>query len=177
MSKLFVLTLNTAEGDSPTALAHGVLIGLSRILTSEHSDQFGRLIDTEGPVFPLFTLQYIQDSDIIRIRDGVARIARFRSLPRNQLRPASQLSLLPGPGQKAYLDEKISGCIANVLHMGAEDVDSKAALSDLGIDSVMTASLRREMQKTLKVKVPPTLTWSYPTVGHLVGWFAEKVGN
>ena len=82
-----------------------------------------------------------------------------------------------GPGLKAYLDEKIRGCIANVLHMGAEDVDSKAALSDLGIDSVMTASLRQEMQKTLKVKVPPILTWSYPTVGHLVGWFAEKVGN
>ena len=464
VSKLFVLTLNTAEGDSPTALAHGALIGLSRVLASEHSDQFGGLIDTEAPVFPLSTLRYIQDSDIIRIRDGVARIARFRSLPRNQLRPASQISLLPrangtylitgglgvlglsvseflvekgarrlilisgrslpprktwgsiegelaetisrvqalenrgatmyvlsldmsahdsayqlssaldrlslppilgvvhaagvlddqlaiettkdaisrvlapkiqgalalhevfppksldffmlfsscgqhigitgqssyasgnsfldtlathrhcqgdtaiaiqwtswrgmgmsvntgfvnaeleikgitdvthedafrawqhlakydtdhgvvlrslafdegeplptpilsdiavrkvsqassvdsgetngdsgatpiptsGPELKTYIDERIRGCIANVLHMGAEDVDSRAALSDLGIDSVMTASLRREMQKTLKVKVPPTLTWSYPTVGHLVGWFAEKVGN
>lgn len=82
-----------------------------------------------------------------------------------------------GPKLKTYLDEKNRGCIANVLHMGAEDVDSRAALSDLGIDSVMTASLRREMQKTLKVKVLPTLMWSYPTVGHLVGWFAEKVRN
>lgn len=82
-----------------------------------------------------------------------------------------------GPKLKAYIDEKIRECIANVLHMGAEDVDSRAALSDLGIDSVMTASLRREMQKTLKVKLPPTLMWSYPTVGHLVGWFAKKVRN
>lgn len=70
-SKLFVLTLNPTEGDSPTALAHGALIGLSRVLASEHSDQFGGLIDTEAPVFPLSTLRYIQNSDIIRIRDGV----------------------------------------------------------------------------------------------------------
>src|SRR5699024_2831682 len=38
-----------------------------------------------------------------------------------------------GPELRIYLNEKIRGSIANVLHMGAEDVDSKAALSDLGI--------------------------------------------
>lgn len=82
-----------------------------------------------------------------------------------------------GPELKVYLDEKIRGCVAKVLHMAPEDVDSKAALSDLGVDSVMTVSLRRQLQQTLKVKVPPTLTWSHPTVSHLVGWFAEKVGK
>ncbi|EAW11667.1 type I polyketide synthase [Aspergillus clavatus NRRL 1] len=82
-----------------------------------------------------------------------------------------------GPELKVYLDEKIRGCVAKVLQMGAEDVDSKAALADLGVDSVMTVSLRRQLQQTLKVKVPSTLTWSHPTVSHLVGWFAEKVGK
>lgn len=80
-----------------------------------------------------------------------------------------------GPELKTYLDGKIRGCVAQVLQMDAEEVDSKAALSDLGVDSVMTVTLRRQLQQTLKVKVPPTLTWSHPTVSHLVGWFAEKV--
>ncbi|THC91851.1 hypothetical protein EYZ11_008699 [Aspergillus tanneri] len=80
-----------------------------------------------------------------------------------------------GPELKAYLDEKIRGCVAKVLQMAADDVDSKAALSDLGVDSVMTVNLRRQLQQTLKVKVPSTLSWSHPTVGHLVGWFAEKI--
>ncbi|KAJ5104358.1 hypothetical protein NUU61_001705 [Penicillium alfredii] len=467
-SKLFVLTPKATEGDSATALAHGALVGLSRVMASEHSDQFGGLIDTEDTIFPLSTLRYIQGSDIIRIRDGVARTARFRSLPRDKLRPASQTSpLLPradgtylitgglgvlglsvanflvekgarrfilisrralpprktwgtvegelaqaisqiqtlesrgatvyvlsldisardaayrlsstldclslppvlgvvhaagvldnqlvmrttkdafarvlapkvqgalalhevfppksvdffvlfsscgqlvgftgqssygsgnafldtlathrhrqgdnavafqwtswrgmgmgastdfinaeleskgitdlthqeafdawqhlakynmdhgvvlrslafgdgeplptpilndiavrrvgnrssadsgagsfgetsdangvipnsAPELKAYLEEKIRRCIANVLQMGAEDVDSKAALSDLGVDSVMTASLRRQLQATLRTNVPPTLTWSHPTLSHLIDWFAEKVGN
>ena len=81
-----------------------------------------------------------------------------------------------GPELKAYLDTKIRECVASVLQLSSiEDVDSKAALSDLGVDSVMTVSLRRKLQQTLKVKVPPTLTWSHPTVGHLAGWFAEKI--
>jgi 6-methylsalicylic acid synthase len=48
-------------------------------------------------------------------------------------------------------------------------------LADLGVDSVMTVTLRKQLQQSLKVKVPPTLTWNYPTVGHLAAWFAEKL--
>lgn len=65
MSKLFVLALNTTEGDSPTALAHGALLGISQILAGEHYDQFGGLIDPEDCIFPLSTLRYIQGSNII----------------------------------------------------------------------------------------------------------------
>ena len=82
-----------------------------------------------------------------------------------------------GPELKAYLDSKIREAVAKVLHSTAEDVDSRAALSDLGVDSVMTVALRRQLQQSLNIKVPPTLTWSHPTVGHLVGWFAEKMGG
>ncbi|KAH6644195.1 6-methylsalicylic acid synthase [Boeremia exigua] len=82
-----------------------------------------------------------------------------------------------GPELNAYLDEKIRTCIGTVLGLPTEEVDSRAALSDLGVDSVMTVSLRRQLQQTLKVKVPPTLTWSHPTASHLVSWFAEKLGD
>ncbi|KAF2205968.1 6-methylsalicylic acid synthase [Delitschia confertaspora ATCC 74209] len=98
----------------------------------------------------------------------------------NASAPAANADILPTslPERKAYLDEKIRGCVAKVLHIGSSDeVDSKAPLSDLGVDSVMTVTLRAQLQKALGVKVPPTLTWSCPTVGHLVGWFLEKIGN
>ncbi|KAF2795101.1 6-methylsalicylic acid synthase [Melanomma pulvis-pyrius CBS 109.77] len=82
------------------------------------------------------------------------------------------------PERKAYFDERIRECVAKVLHLGnSDEVDSKAPLADLGVDSVMTVSLRSQLQKNLGVKVPPTLTWSCPTVSHLVGWFVEKTGN
>jgi 6-methylsalicylic acid synthase len=82
-----------------------------------------------------------------------------------------------GPALKTYLDEKIRECVSKVLQMPASDVDSKAALADLGVDSVMTVTLRRQLQLSLKTAIPPTLTWSHPTVSHLVAWFVEKIGK
>ncbi len=84
---------------------------------------------------------------------------------------------MSGPELKVYLDTKIRECVVTVLQLsGIDDVDSRAALADLGVDSVMTVTLRKRLQSSLKVKVPPTLTWSHPTVGHLVGWYVEKLG-
>nr|AFP89390.1 polyketide synthase [Cladosporium phlei] len=80
------------------------------------------------------------------------------------------------PELDEYLLEKIRSCVAKVLMLdGADEVEPNAALSDLGLDSVMTVALRRRLQAALGVKVPPTLTWSHPTCGHLVGWFKEKL--
>ena len=83
----------------------------------------------------------------------------------------------PGPELKHWLDAKIRECVVSVLQLsGIDEVDSRAALADLGVDSVMTVTLRKRLQSSLKVKVPPTLTWNHPTVGHLVGWYMEKLG-
>ncbi|TVY19808.1 6-methylsalicylic acid synthase [Lachnellula arida] len=77
---------------------------------------------------------------------------------------------------KAWLEQEIRDVIAGVLMLGsADEVDPRAAIADLGVDSVMTVKVHRQLQSALKVKVPPTLTWSHPTVGHLTSWFAEKV--
>ena len=83
-----------------------------------------------------------------------------------------------GPELKQALDTKIRECVMSVLQLSSiDDVDPRVALSDLGVDSVMTVTLRKQLQAKLKVKVPPTLTWSHPTVGHLVGWYVEKLSS
>lgn len=83
-----------------------------------------------------------------------------------------------GPELRTWLDARIRDIIANVLMLGGSDeVDGRAAIADLDVDSVMTVTLRRKLQSALKVKVPPTLTWSYPTSNHLVSWFAEKLST
>ena len=81
-----------------------------------------------------------------------------------------------GVGLKEYLGRKIRECVMKVLQLPSiDDVEPRAALSDLGMDSVMTVGLRKLLQQALKVKVPPTLTWSHPTVAHLQAWFVEKL--
>ncbi|KAJ5914242.1 polyketide synthase [Penicillium tannophilum] len=78
--------------------------------------------------------------------------------------------------RRAYLEQGIRDSVSNVLHLpGAEDVDPKAVMSDLGLDSVLTVSLRGVLQKTFGVSVPATLTWTCPTVSDLVDWFEDKI--
>ncbi|OQD83289.1 hypothetical protein PENANT_c017G00205 [Penicillium antarcticum] len=80
-----------------------------------------------------------------------------------------------GPELRTYLDEHIRSCVASVLQLSPSDADSRAAMSDLGLDSVMSVAFRRQLQQTLKIPVPPTLAWNHPTVKHLVEWFVKKL--
>ncbi|KAK8005623.1 hypothetical protein PG990_011660 [Apiospora arundinis] len=90
--------------------------------------------------------------------------------------PAADSIPAGGPELKDWLDKKVREVISNVLMLGgADEVDGRAAIADLGVDSVLTVTLRQKLQSSLKVKVPPTLTWSHPTSNHLVAWFSEKM--
>jgi 6-methylsalicylic acid synthase len=75
-----------------------------------------------------------------------------------------------GPELKMWLSTRIKECIGAVLMLDIEEIDTRVAIVDLGVDSVMTIALRQKFQNALGVKVPPTLTWNCPTVGHLVEW-------
>ncbi|KAF2098083.1 polyketide syntase 2 [Rhizodiscina lignyota] len=92
---------------------------------------------------------------------------------------ANTSNVMPPPGQDrfAYLEKKITECVATVLQMNTADVDAKVALPELGMDSVMTVTLRRQLQQVLKVKIPPTLIWGHPTVSHLTKWFVEQLSG
>ncbi len=81
-----------------------------------------------------------------------------------------------GPALLEYLDVAIRTCVAQTLQLTSpDDVDARAALSDLGVDSVMAVALRTQLQKSLGVKMPPTLMWSLPTASHLQKWFMEQM--
>lgn len=92
--------------------------------------------------------------------------------------PAQGKDAIPtlGPERTAYLTDKISACVAVVLQLpDVSDVDPRVALPELGMDSVMTVALRKQLQTSLGVKVPPTLVWGHPTVSHLAKWFSDKL--
>ncbi|RDL32629.1 uncharacterized protein BP5553_09085 [Venustampulla echinocandica] len=83
-------------------------------------------------------------------------------------------STLTGAQLEASLNKIITGCVASTLSLSESSVDPHMALSELGMDSVMTVGLRMKLQQALKVKVGPTLVWNCPTVGHLVHHFIKE---
>jgi 6-methylsalicylic acid synthase len=95
-SKVCVLTERVAVADSPTALAHSPLHGLSRIINSEHPDIWAGLVDLEVPIFPIEVIKYVRGAANVRMADGIPRTAILRPLPREYLLPPEkQNSLMP----------------------------------------------------------------------------------
>lgn len=86
-------------------------------------------------------------------------------------RPAS------GPEFKKWLNVRIRECLAAVMMGDVDDIDPRAPVADLGVDSVMTVALSQKLQAAMGIKVPVTLTWNYPTVFHMVDWFYTKISE
>ncbi|KAK7990516.1 hypothetical protein PG990_014796 [Apiospora arundinis] len=86
-----------------------------------------------------------------------------------EARPTSEAEL------RDWLSGKIRGCLGSILKIDdMDDIDDRVALADIGVDSVMTIVLRQKLQGVLKIKVPQTLTWNYPTVAAMVEWFVKQ---
>ncbi|KAJ8112680.1 hypothetical protein OPT61_g5007 [Boeremia exigua] len=95
--KMFVVTDAAYKGQSPTGLAQYPLYGFARVAASEYPELWGGLIDNEGPAFPLLPLRYVKEQSVVRMQDGLPRIARLRPFAKNQQGDEPTGSLLPQP--------------------------------------------------------------------------------
>ncbi|KAJ5159287.1 uncharacterized protein N7500_008938 [Penicillium coprophilum] len=103
--RLFALT-------SETNIGHSALTGLGRILHTEHPEIWGGLIDLEDPsAFPLMAMRYVRNADIIKVQDGVPRIARLRPLRSAPLHPTAGPAVLTFSPASTYLITGGLGCL------------------------------------------------------------------
>jgi 6-methylsalicylic acid synthase len=94
--KVYVVTDSAYKGRSPAALAQYSLYGFARVAGSEYPDLWGGLIDSEGRGFPLLSLRYVQGQSVVRIQDGLPRVARIRPFGDDQ-RSVTHKTFLPQP--------------------------------------------------------------------------------
>ncbi|KZM20173.1 phosphopantetheine binding [Ascochyta rabiei] len=95
--KLFVIADSAYKSQSPTCLAQYPLYGFSRVAASEYPDVWGGLIDNEGPAFPLLPVKYVKEQSVVRVQDGLPRVARLRPFAKDQHHNAQTKGLLPQP--------------------------------------------------------------------------------
>ncbi|KAL8663152.1 MAG: hypothetical protein Q9202_004084 [Teloschistes flavicans] len=86
---------------------------------------------------------------------------------------AGDVEAMDGAALKDYVAQRVTQCVASTLSLSEDAVDPYVALSELGMDSVMSVELRSQLQHAMKVRVGPTLIWNCPTVSHLVAHFVE----
>lgn len=82
---------------------------------------------------------------------------------------------LTGKDLADYVRTVVKQCISKTLSVPEADLEETVALTEMGMDSVMTVSFRMSLQQTLRVTVAPTLVWRYPTVNHLVDFFTQSL--
>jgi myxalamid-type polyketide synthase MxaC len=69
----------------------------------------------------------------------------------------------------------VRGQAAAVLGLRPDEVDIKAGLFEIGMDSLMSVELKGRLQKGVGMPLPSTLTFNYPTVIGLASYLLEKL--
>ncbi|NSC19717.1 acyltransferase domain-containing protein [Streptomyces albus subsp. chlorinus] len=75
----------------------------------------------------------------------------------------------------AVLLDHVSSALAAVLGTPDAGIDPHRPLSEMGVDSIMTVSLRRRLQQLTGILLPPTLLWNQPTATAIAGFLAERL--
>ncbi len=83
-----------------------------------------------------------------------------------------QVHSTPAAAGKAAISETelqtwLAERIAHYLNKSSEEIDLTLPFSFYGLDSVAALGLSGELEERLRVKLPPTLTWDFPTIESL----------
>ncbi|MGW4115984.1 SDR family NAD(P)-dependent oxidoreductase [Actinosynnema sp. NPDC004786] len=86
------------------------------------------------------------------------------------------LAVEPGRRRHAILARHCQEEAARVLRLDPDLVDRSAPLNAMGFDSLLSLELRKRLETSLRVELPATVTWRYPTIDALVPFLAERMG-
>ena len=72
--------------------------------------------------------------------------------------------------------ERVVAAVSAQLGLPANDVDTALPLVEIGVDSIMTVGLLRQLEKQTGLSLPPTLLWEYPTAAAVSERITEMLG-
>lgn len=75
---------------------------------------------------------------------------------------------------ESFFHEKVRDGLCEILKVSIDDFGIDTALTDLGMDSIMTTALRHQLQRSTGITMPPALSWAFPTIGDLVHWLCSE---
>jgi 6-methylsalicylic acid synthase len=71
---------------------------------------------------------------------------------------------LRGDALTDHLVSQVAVLVAEQLRLGRDELDPRRPLADLGVDSVLTQSIRAALEQRFLIGLPVTLLWNHPTV-------------
>jgi acyl transferase domain-containing protein/acyl-CoA synthetase (AMP-forming)/AMP-acid ligase II/acyl carrier protein/NAD(P)-dependent dehydrogenase (short-subunit alcohol dehydrogenase family) len=87
-----------------------------------------------------------------------------------------EIKALPLRERYGRLKSHVHELVRKVLgYPSSEALDDQTGLFDIGIDSVTSIELIRQLQNSLGCSLPPTLIFKYPTIANLLDYLSDEV--
>ncbi|BBY30729.1 type I polyketide synthase [Mycolicibacterium sediminis] len=78
-----------------------------------------------------------------------------------------------GPADPEWVSGQVLAAVAAQVGLPESDVDLDLPLVELGVDSIMTVRLRRQLEKQTGLSLSPTLLWEHPTAAAVIEMLSE----
>ncbi|MCC3326467.1 type I polyketide synthase [Nocardia abscessus] len=91
--------------------------------------------------------------------------------------PVDAPSLVEAQPDQSRIETTVRTRIAGETGFSISDISADRALNDLGLDSVMTLTIRRKLERDFRVKLPASLMWDQPSAASIALYIANQIGN
>ena len=81
-----------------------------------------------------------------------------------------------GMDTPTWVAEMVVATVAAELGLSDEGVDPRLPLAEIGVDSIMTVALRKQLERQTGLALPPTLLWEHPTAAAVTAHIVELLG-
>ena len=75
----------------------------------------------------------------------------------------------------AELQNGLRAILATELRMPEDEVELDRPFAELGLNSVMAMSIRREVEQLVGIELSATMLWNHPTIASLASYLAKKL--
>ncbi|MFF2012619.1 SDR family NAD(P)-dependent oxidoreductase [Streptomyces sp. NPDC058195] len=109
------------------------------------------------------------------LADGPGQDTGGAAGPGDEIR-RRMLAVEPGRRRTAVLTEHCRTVAARLVGTEPARIDTSAPLAGMGFDSLLSLELRKSLESSLRVQLPSTITWRFPTLEALVPYLADRMG-
>lgn len=80
-----------------------------------------------------------------------------------------------GVDTAVWVAELVTAAVAAELGLPEGGVDPRLPLAEIGVDSIMTVALRKQLERKTGLELPPTLLWEHPTAAAVATRIVEML--
>jgi 6-methylsalicylic acid synthase len=104
----------------------------------------------------------------------LTEVTAFESATQPEETTTTWSDLDPDELRDRLLDE-VRCQVAGEIRTDPAELDLDRPLTEMGLDSVMTMVIRRRLEKTFRLTLPPTLLWNHPTVTAIAAFLTDEL--